>query len=269
MFSIEIPHCDLAKIFNSSQAYRWRKVSENKYIIIDGKKIVLMEQKKNRKIFICSEDEFFDYWYNYFDCGCDYQKILFDTKNFYKLINQHSFFFAFVIKENKRYRLVKNDLFQTMIYYALNENNRDQKFERFLHTFGEKKTNSIGGLKITWHKFPDPDKIDLSYDCGLSRDEIRRFSNILDKITNDKLESLKMDKYEDHAYKSLKDIFDDEAWIKNVMFYALGFKDNFCIDDKMKNLFKNNGIKPVYFKKFDNIKGYLLELLKVKENGNN
>lgn len=265
MFSIEIPLCDFDKIYQGTQSYRWIRVDQNKYVVIDGKKIVLIEQKKNKKLFICSEDEFFDYWYNYFDCGCDYQKILFDVRRFHKLINQYSFFFGFLIKENKRYRLVKNDLFQTMIYYALDENNRDQKFERFLHTFGEKKINSVGGLKITWYKFPDPDKIDLSYDCGLTSDEIRRFSNMLNEITNDKLESLKMDKYEDYVYESLKVIFNDEVWIKNVMFYALGFKDVFCINDKMKNLFKINKVKPDCFKKFDNIKGYLLELLKVKE----
>ena len=264
MFSIEIPHCDLAKIFNSSQTYRWRKVSENKYIIIDGKKIVLMEQKKNRKIFICSEDEFFDYWFNYFDCDYDYGQTLFTIKRFYKEIKQYNFFYSFVVKENRKYRMIKNDLFETMIYYCLDQKNRNEKFERFVKTFGEKKINSLGGLKITWYKFPDPKQIDLSYDCGLTKDEIRKLSNILDKINDDLLKSLRMSQYEDEVYDHLQQILNDKKWIKNVMFYSLGFKNVFCIDDDMKHLLKINNISAESFKKFSEVKGFLLQLMKVR-----
>lgn len=264
MFSIEIPYCDLSKIFNGNQTYRWRKVSDDKYIIIDGKRIILVEQKKNRKIFICSEDDFFDYWFNYFDCNFDYGETLFTIKRFYKEIKKYSFFFAFVVKENRTYRMLRNDLFETMIYYALDEKDRDQKFERFLHTFGEKKNNSLNGLKITWYKFPNPDKIDLSYNCGLSRDEKRRISNILNIINDELLEILKMGQTEGDTYKCLEHIIDDKAWIKNVMLYSLGFKNMFCINDDMKQLFKINSIKPESFTKFNKVQGFLLQLMKVK-----
>lgn len=269
MFFLEIPLCDFNKIYQGNQSYRWRRVSENKYIVIDGQKIVLVQQRKNKKMFLCSEDEFFDYWFNYFDCTYDYGKSLLNIKSFYKEMKDQNFFFSFLLRENKRMRMVNNDLFETMIYYALNENNRKQKFEKFLHTFGEKKTNSLGGLKITWFKFPNPEQIDLSYDCGLTRDEIRTLSKLLNVINDDKLKRLKMVKYEDDAYDLLQRINDDEVWIKNIMFYSLGFKDVFCINDKLKLLFKVNGISPKMFLKYNEVKGFLLELLKVNENGNN
>ena len=264
MFSIEIPYCDLTKIFDGPQAYRWRKVNENKYIVIDGKKIILVEQKKNRKLFICSEDDFFDYWFNYFDCDFDYGQNIFTVKRFYKELKDVSFFFSFVVKENRRYRMVKNDLFETMIYYALDEKNRNQKLEKFLHTFGEKKSNSLGGLRITWFKFPDPDKIDLSYISGFTRDEIRKLSNIVNKINDEFLEVIKSDLDESEAYDKLQQIIDDDEWIKQVMLNALGFKNMFYIDDSLKNIFKINGIKPMHFNKFKEVQGFLLQLIKVK-----
>ena len=269
MFLIEIPYCDLVKIYNGPQSYRWRKVNDNKYIVIDGKKIVLVEQKKNRKLFVCSEDEFFDYWFNYFDCDFDYGETLFTIKRFYKEIKQYSFFFSFIAKENRRFRMLKNDLFETMIYYAIDENNRDKKFEKFLHTFGEKKVNSLGGLKITWFKFPDPNKIDLSYMHEFTRDEIRKLSNIVNIINVDFLEALKMNSDESEVYDKLQGIIDDDKWIKQVMLNALGFKNIFCINENMKRLFKMNNIKPTCFSKFKEAQGFLLQLLKVKENGNN
>lgn len=264
MFLIEIPYCDFDKIFRSDQAYRWKKVNDGKYIIIDGKKILLAEQKKNRKVFLCSEDDFFDYWYNYFDCNYDYEHALFDVKKFYKEIKKDSFFFSFIVKENRRYRMVKNDLFETMIYYALDEKNRDQKFERFLHIFGEKKNNSLNGLKITWYKFPNPDKIDLSYMQELTGSEIRALSNILNIINDEILEALKMNSDESEVYDKLQQINDDKEWIKSVMLYSLGFKSMFCINNELKSLFRMNNIKSTSFLKFDNIKGFLLEIMKVK-----
>ena len=263
MFSIEIPYCNLAKIFNGNQSYRWRKVSENKYIVIDGKRIVLLEQKKNRKIFICSEDDFFDYWFNYFDCNFDYGKTLFDIKRFYKEIKQYNFFISFVVKDNRTYRMLKNDLFETMIYYAIDEKDRQQKFERFLQTFGEKKINSLSGLKITWYKFPDPEKIDLSFNCGLNKEERKRIQQIIQNVNNNILERIKTGN-ERIAHNFLYKICHDETWIKNVMFYSLGFKNMFCINDEMKQFFKINNVKPECFTKFDDIKGFLLQLTKVK-----
>lgn len=263
MFSIEIPYCDLSKIFNGNQTYRWRKVSNDKYVIIDGKRIILVEQKKNRKMFICSEDDFFDYWFNYFDCNFDYGETLFTIKRFYKEIKQYSFFFAFVVKENRTYRMLRNDLFETMIYYALDEKDRDQKFERFLHTFGEKKTNSIGGLKITWHKFPDPEKIDASFNCGLNQMEAKRIRLISELVNEDMLNKIKNSK-EEKAYELLQYINDDKQWIRSVMLYSLGYKNMFCINDDMKQLFKINSIKPASFTKFNEVQGFLLQLMKVK-----
>lgn len=268
MFLIEIPICDLSRMFNGPQSYRWRKVSENKYVIIDGKRIVLIEQKKNRKVFVCSEDDFFDYWFNYFDCAFDYGQNIFTIKRFYKEIKKSNFFFAFMIKENRKHRMIRNDLFETMIYYCLDEQDRDQKFQNFLHTFGEKKKNSLEGLKITWFKFPDPEQIDISFDCGLSREERKRIKLVSESITEDKLERIRK-AGEEKAYRLLEKVYNDKTWIKNVMLYSLGFKDMFPIDDKVKHLFKINGIRPQSFSEFKEVQGFLLQLMKVNNNGNN
>lgn len=263
MFSIEIPYCDLAKIFNGNQTYRWRKINDDKFVVIDGKRIVVIEQKKNKKLFICSEDDFFDYWFNYFDCSFDYGKTLFTIKEFYKEIKKYCFFFAFVVKDNRKYRMLRNDLFETMIYYCLDEKGRNEKFERFVRTFGENKTNSIGGLRITWSKFPDPEKIDVSFDCGLNEEEKQRIRLVAESINEDVLKRIKLSG-EEKAYKLLQKIYNDKAWIKNVMLYSLGFKNMFYINDEMKKLMKINGIKPECFSKFQNVQGFLLQLLRIK-----
>ena len=196
MFSIEIPCCDLSKIYNGQQSYRWKKINENKYIVIDGKKIVLVEQRKNKKYFICSEESFFDYWFNYFDCNFDYGETIIIIKQFYKKIKEKSFFFGFMIKENRRYRMVKNDLFETMIYYAIDEKNRNEKFEKFLHIQNDGTEDYIiiicCGMnypeKAIRDLFKDYNKIKEKLNTGL-----KSFGEIFEDITVDEEDEFNID----------------------------------------------------------------------------
>ena len=121
MFAIEIPCCDLDLLYQGNQAYRWTKVNDGKYIIINGSNITLIQQRKDKKALLCSEDDFYDKWYNYLDVNYDYAEALFDVKMFSKLANEKCFLTSFILRQNRRLRVLRTDLFETMIYYLLND----------------------------------------------------------------------------------------------------------------------------------------------------
>ena len=72
MFIIQIPYLSLDQTFKSGQHLRWIKISDDKFIIINGSKIVKVSQNRDRFCFDCTEAEFYDTWYDYFDVGTDY-----------------------------------------------------------------------------------------------------------------------------------------------------------------------------------------------------
>ena len=82
MFVIEIPYLNLDQIYDSGQAPRWIKLRESKYVIPYKDKALKIEQQRdrfdfNRYRFImsCSEDEFCNIWFNYFDVETDYMQL--------------------------------------------------------------------------------------------------------------------------------------------------------------------------------------------------
>ena len=72
MYVIEILYLDLDQIYKSGQVFRWIKLKDGKYIVINKDKTVKVEQKKTRFIFDCSEEDFYNVWWKYFDLQTDY-----------------------------------------------------------------------------------------------------------------------------------------------------------------------------------------------------
>lgn len=251
MFSIEIPCCDLRTIYEGTQAYRWRKVSDNKYIVINGGDIVLVEQKGDKKIFYCSEDMFFDKWYDYFDVGYDYHKLQIEVKRFYKFVKARSLLYAHALKQNRNLHVLRPCIPEALLYYSLDEQSRLLKFNRILEGFGEKHSNFICGSKVKWIRFPDPEKIVLTQDYeqyGLSEREGIRATKIMQ---NYKVADFHLD--------------DDRSFYKDVMFYVHGCKEIFNATESERHAFDVYGIKPENFQEFDEIKGMLLEYYRVEK----
>lgn len=82
MFIVEVPYVNLNKMSETPQAFDWFKLWEDKYIVCDGSNCVLVEQNNDKLAFHCSEEEFFNEWYNYFAMQNDYFEITERIKDF-------------------------------------------------------------------------------------------------------------------------------------------------------------------------------------------
>ena len=87
MFVIEVPFINLDHIYNSGQAPRWIKLKESHYIVPHGDKALKIQQQRDRfdfdryrLIMNCSEKDFYDIWFNYFDLKTDYLHLNIKTK---------------------------------------------------------------------------------------------------------------------------------------------------------------------------------------------
>lgn len=78
MFVIEVPYFNLDQIYNSGQVPRWIKLKESKYVIPFRDKALKIEQQRDRfdwnryrLIMSCSEEDFFNIWFDYLDLRMD------------------------------------------------------------------------------------------------------------------------------------------------------------------------------------------------------
>lgn len=264
MFAIEIPFCDLNLMYKSKQSFRWIKVNDGKYVIPHKNKIVLVQQKKDKKALLCSEDDFYDYWFNYFDIGYDYLESSRQIDNFMKCYCKNNLYIKIVLEQNMNLRIIKNDLLESMFYFILNDK---EKYNFLLSLIGIKKHNTLDGLSINWYELPPINNLNITSSrfTRIPQVEFETLSYINYKVKQNpsiQEDLVLCDKYSD-VYKMLEKVYNNPIWIKSVMFYSLGFKEAFPIKEEDKQKLEMLKLKPSYFKEYNNIKGLLLEYTKL------
>ena len=177
MFVIEIPYMNLEQIYNSKQVPRWIKLKQDKFIVIHENKALKIEQKKDRFIMNCSEDEFFNIWFNYFDLATDYKQINDQVK---RLGNK----FKIVANRGKGIHILNQNSFESYVYSKIvSKVGYEKAFLAINHiavTCGLKHVQSMREAgKITWYEFPGPEMILENFDSLKKMGKINNWLKIL------------------------------------------------------------------------------------------
>lgn len=183
MYIIEIPYLNLNQIYNSGQIYNWYRVTDYKYIIAFKSKSVVVEQKKQKFIFDCIEKDFFDIWWDYFDCKTDYMVVSQKLKSL-------GCDFASVINRGDGIHILNQDFFETVVtaFIMSNlKNNREYEKRQCLYSvraLGYKHCKPMRELgKVNWYEFPTPEKLLQEVKKITSPFDERSFYGLKDKIT--------------------------------------------------------------------------------------
>ncbi len=107
---------NLDKIINSGQCFRPRIISDNTYLFILNNKILEIKKLNHNKFKVsCSENDWENTWFKYFDLGKDYQTIR-------TLESKKDNFAAKAIEYGKGIRILKQDPWETLISFIISQN---------------------------------------------------------------------------------------------------------------------------------------------------
>lgn len=153
MFVIEVPYIDLDKIYDSGQVFRWIKLRDQKYIVCNGSKAVKMEQVKSRLMIACSEEEFFNEWYWYLNIDGAYDEV------FYRAAHMDSKFMKICAVRGNGVRIVRQDLFEIIITFALATATNIPRIKFMVETMSrlcgvEHNQGFKEAGRIRWYEFP-------------------------------------------------------------------------------------------------------------------
>lgn len=199
MFVIEVPYFDLDQIYKSGQIFRWIRLKDQKYVIPLKDKALKIEQQKSRLIISCSEEEFYEKWYHYFDFGTDYLDINYKAKK----LNEYMKICA---NRGNGIHIIKQDLFEMIVTFMLATATNIPRIKQMLDmvcmSCGIQHVQSMREAgKITWYEFPTPEMIlenqNKIGNLGLNRKEniIQICQDIVDGWLD--LDELKAMNYED------------------------------------------------------------------------
>lgn len=162
MFVIDVPYINLNQIYNSWQAPRWIKLKEDKYIIPHNDKVLKIEQQKTRLIMSCSEDDFYNVWFNYFDLKTDY--FILNDK-----VRRISKKFKIVANRGSGIHILNQNPFEAYIFSKLVANVGYAKAHVAINHIAqvcgiEHKQSMREAGRITWYEFPTPEMILEKFD---------------------------------------------------------------------------------------------------------
>lgn len=167
---IEIPYMNLQQIYDTKQVPRWIKLKENKFVVIHKNKALKIEQNKERFIMNCSEEEFFNIWFDYFDLRTDYKECFFETKRLGKR-------FKIAANKGKGIHIINQDKFESYVFSKIVTQVGYEKASKAINHIAEvcgveHKQSMREAGRITWYEFPTPEMILSNYD------KLKRMGNI-------------------------------------------------------------------------------------------
>lgn len=169
MFVIETPYFNLDHIYNSGQAPRWIKLKEGKYVIPFRDKALKIEQQRDkydltryRLILSCTEEDFYNIWFEYFDLRMD----CLDENNKIKRLGG-----KFKVPANRGHgiHILKQDAFEAYILSKLvimvGYEKAKVAMNHIAETCGVKHIQSMREAgKVIWYEWPTPEMILKNFD---------------------------------------------------------------------------------------------------------
>lgn len=154
MLSMRIPNFSLDKMYSSPTCFNWKKVDSNWYIMHEEEKACSVKQFGDKKVFYCSENDFFDVWYKYFTIDVDYSNALRILSKFPDIKTKS------IVARFKDVRLVRNPLEGGIIRTVI-KHSSDNKYlaqciyNSIMYSSSNQKQASIQNLgKCRWKDLP-------------------------------------------------------------------------------------------------------------------
>lgn len=166
---------DLKSTFESGQAFRWKKTGENRYKgIVKGKAAaVSIVSKGNMLIENSTAKDFKDIWYDYFDLGTDYYKILKDSEK--------DDFMRSAIRFCGGARMLVQDFEETLFSYIISSQNNIPRIRGLVEDLCMLHGKKISGAEddFSGFSFPELSELALNFCSGDEDDQCKCCSSSL------------------------------------------------------------------------------------------
>lgn len=216
MIKMILENFSLEKISLSGQCFRFKKLSENKYCVIAFGEYLEMEQYGNEVIFHCSEKQYHQIWYNYFDLDNDYSQ-------YKQFVPSTDSYLTKAMSFGKGIVILNQDIWETILSFIISQQNNIKRIQYIIELlcqkYGDKKTAQNGTIYYT---FPTVQSLQFVTEKELQNCNLGYRSKYIVKIVNDILQK----KFDIDYLKSCNYV---QCKIELMKLYGVGEKVADCV----------------------------------------
>lgn len=224
---------NLSQIANSGQCFRMNEISEYKYSIVAHGKNLKLTQKGDTIIFDCSDEDFNNIWFEYFDLATDYAKIIENVKK------TRDSFLVDATRNGYGIRILKQDPFETLISFITSQQMRIPRIKLLVKNIAENYGEEID---YDVYSFPTPEKLASATETELSKLGLgyrsKYIANAAKKVADNEIDLSKpFDMSYSEAKSYLKTIDGVGSKVADcILLYAYHKTEAFPIDVWMKKI---------------------------------
>ena len=269
-----IEHFDLRKIMNSGQIFRMYEPEEGHFVVYSGdKRLELFQSGKEEKAingccpgrevrFMCTADEFEEYWEGYFDLKRDYRKIMVNAEKLNKKTpDRGTEFLAKACEYGSGIRVLKQDIWEMMISFIISQQkqipsirkcieNLCQRFGKVHNVESSKEDGAVScadtvgccSKENMWYGFPSAQSIASAGPDGMKGLSLGyRERYIYETAVRYLAEGISDEEISDMSYEEAKKYFCSFTGIGEkvadcICLFGAGFTDAFPIDVHVKDI---------------------------------
>ena len=145
---------DLERIAGSGQCFRWEKDDTGAYRIIHKEHLLRIRDLGDGMFALsCTEDEYRDIWYPYFDLGENYRSIR------ERVDREKDPFLAAACDFGKGIRILRQDLWETLVSFIISQNKNIPAIRKSVELLCEAAGKRVDDADGGGYLFPAPEEI--------------------------------------------------------------------------------------------------------------
>ncbi len=255
MYQIHVKHFNIEQICYSGQCFRINKNSRGYYEVVAFGQYVELMQEGDLVTFLCSEEQFYQYWNSYFALDEDYDAIV-------SQIDPEDEYMLTAMKYGWGMRILKQELWEIVVSFLISQQNNIKRIRGCIQTicerYGTEKTNSYGE---TYYCFPTAQALShiselelRSCNLGYRAKYILRTSQAI-ASGEFSLEHLKTLPYEEAKQELLKLYGVGIKVAECICLYGLHHLDAFPVDTHIKHVLEEHYVDGFPFEKYQGVAG--------------
>lgn len=233
MFVIDVPNFSIRQTFYSGQTLLWNRYDRNadhtRYTIQHEDKLLGAAQKGDRLLLNCSEEDFFNIWFRYFDIGTDYMKVNHSLRECMGHMREYADYASGVHLLNQG---LHESVLASILMYRQNLFNAKRLMRWICENMGEESRKLVKGLgSVKYFTVPTVEqmyeKIYLLYETFFNVEEPSD-QQALDLCTMDLVYCYVMDCYDGLFGEGMGDGKTSEQLMRNLRMYDWLPVDKLC-----------------------------------------